>query len=271
MNGSPDPPCEGEPHSGERLQEQDRSLDATDVAVVDRRIWIGFSAMCLGMFMAILDIQVVVTSLPNIQAALGIAPDEMSWVQTAYLIAEVTAIPLTGLLTRIASMRVLFVAALSLFTIASLGCAASGTLAVLIFWRTVQGFAGGVLIPSVFTAVFRLFPFRNQGVATTIAGVLAVLAPTIGPLIGGWITATYSWHWLFLINVAPGIASVLVAAAYLPLEKADWGDIGRLDWLSLGLMALALAALEIALKEGPTRGWHSGLVLGLALIVVIGG
>jgi DHA2 family multidrug resistance protein len=271
MNGSPDPPCEGEPHSGERLQEQDRSLDATDVAVVDRRIWIGFSAMCLGMFMAILDIQVVVTSLPNIQAALGIAPDEMSWVQTAYLIAEVIAIPLTGLLTRIASMRVLFVAALSLFTIASLGCAASGTLAVLIFWRTVQGFAGGVLIPSVFTAVFRLFPFRNQSAATTIAGVLAVLAPTIGPLIGGWITATYSWHWLFLINVAPGIASVLVAAVYLPLEKADWSDIGRLDWLSLGLMALALAALEIALKEGPTRGWRSGLVLGLALIVVIGG
>ena len=118
--------------------------------------------MCLGMFMAILDIQVVVTSLPTIRAALGIAPDLMSWVQTAYLIAEVIAIPLTGVLSRVLTLRGLFAAALSVFTLASIACAASGSFEALIAWRVVQGFAGGVLIPLVFSAVFLLFPFALQ-------------------------------------------------------------------------------------------------------------
>jgi MFS transporter, DHA2 family, multidrug resistance protein len=256
--------------------ETERSPQLIDVAApneppISTRTWIGFCAMCFGMFMAILDIQVVVTSLPNIQSGLGIAPDEMSWVQTAYLIAEVIAIPLTGLFTRIAGMRVLFGVFLTIFTLASIGCAASNGFAILIFFRAVQGFAGGVLIPLVFTAVFRLFPSRNQDIATTIAGVLAVLAPTIGPLVGGWITATYSWHWLFLINVVPGIISVLAASIFLAKDKPDWGEVGNLDWLSLGLMALALAGLEIALKEAPKRGWQSFLVVSLSLIFGLAG
>src|SRR5664279_3571311 len=166
---------------------------------------IGFAMMCVGMFMAILDVQVVSTSLPTIQRALAIPPDQMSWIQTAYLVAEVIAIPLTGFLTRLLSMRWLFVVAISTFTVASLGCAASPSFDALIAWRVLQGFSGGTLIPAVFSAVFLLFPLRQQGVATTIAGVLAVLAPTVGPIVGGWITHTYSWHWLFLINVLPGI------------------------------------------------------------------
>lgn len=222
--------------------------------------------MALGMFMAILDIQVVVTSLPNIQEALGIPPEKMSWLQTAYLIAEVIAIPLTGLLTRVLTMRGLFVAAISLFSLASLGCAASGGFASLVAWRVVQGFAGGVLIPLVFTAVFLLFPVRQQTVATTLAGVLAVLAPTVGPLAGGWITETYSWHWLFLINIGPGIVAAAVAAWFLPVEKTDAAHARRIDIVALGLMALALASLEIALKEAPQYGWGSGLVLGLLVL-----
>ncbi len=222
--------------------------------------------MALGMFMAILDIQVVVTSLPNIQAALDIPPEKMSWLQTAYLIAEVIAIPLTGLLTRVLTMRGLFVAAISLFSLASLGCAASGGFASLVAWRVVQGFAGGVLIPLVFTAVFLLFPLRQQTVATTLAGVLAVLAPTVGPLAGGWITETYSWHWLFLINIGPGIVAAALAAWFLPIEKTDVAHAWRIDIVALGLMALALASLEIALKEAPHHGWGSGLVLGLLVL-----
>src|ERR1019366_978518 len=122
--------------------------------------WIGFATMCIGMFMAILDVQVVATSLPTIQSALAIPPDRMSWVQTAYLIAEVIAIPLTGLLTRTLSMRWLFVLAIAVFTLASSGCAASGSFNTLIFWRVLQGFSGGTLIPAVFSAVFLLFPFQ---------------------------------------------------------------------------------------------------------------
>ncbi len=227
------------------------------------RIWVGFGAMCLGMFMAILDIQVVATSLPDIRAALDVDVDKMSWIQTAYLIAEIIAIPLTGFLTRVLSMRGLFVVALSGFIVASIGCAVSGSLAMLIAWRVAQGFSGGVLIPSVFSAVFLLFPPHRQDVATTLAGGLAVLAPTVGPIVGGWITDTYSWHWLFLINVAPGILAALVAALLLPRDRAEFRFARSLDLVSLILMAIALAALEILLKEAPQRGWTSGLALGL--------
>ena len=130
----------------------------------------------------------------------------------------------------------------------------------------VQGFAGGVLIPSVFSAVFLLFPLRQQGVATTLAGVLAVLAPTVGPLAGGWITQTYSWHWLFLINVGPGIAVALLAACFVPAANPDYAHARHIDLVSLVLMALSLASLEIALKQAPQDGWTSGLVLGLLVL-----
>jgi DHA2 family multidrug resistance protein len=121
--------------------------------------WLGFMLMCLGMFMAILDIQVVATSLPAIQGALQISRDAMSWVQTAYLIAEVIAIPLTGWLTRALTLRRLFVSAIALFTLASAGCAFSTDFASLIVFRVVQGFAGGALIPALFSAVFCCFRF----------------------------------------------------------------------------------------------------------------
>jgi MFS transporter, DHA2 family, multidrug resistance protein len=225
--------------------------------------WIGFAAMCVGMFMAILDVQVVATSLPAIQGALGIPPDQMSWVQTAYLVAEVIAIPLTGVLTRTLSMRWLFVFAVGTFTVASFGCAMSTGFGMLVAWRVLQGFSGGPLIPAVFSAVFLLFPIERQGIATMLGGVLAVLAPTVGPIVGGWITDTYSWNWLFLINVTPGIVAALVVALTLPKTPMRPREFGTLDVPSLIMMAIALAALEIALKEAPERGWTSGLVLGL--------
>lgn len=220
-------------------------------------IWLGFILMCLGMFMAILDIQVVATSLPAIQHALSISPDAMSWIQTAYLIAEIIAIPLTGWLTRLLSLRWLFVSAITLFTLASIGCAFSPGFAALVGFRVVQGFAGGTLIPAVFSAVFLLFPLRLHPIATTMAGIMAVLAPTIGPVVGGWITDTFSWHWLFLLNVAPGIIAATATPFLLPREKLDLTELSRLDLNSLTLMAIALASLEIALKQAPQRGWLS--------------
>ncbi|MGI9421555.1 MAG: DHA2 family efflux MFS transporter permease subunit [Geminicoccaceae bacterium] len=227
--------------------------------------------MCLGMFMAILDIQVVVTSLPAIQAALGVEKNLISWVQTAYLIAEVIAIPLTGFLTRALSLRGLFLAALALFTLASAACAASTGFAALVSARVIQGFAGGMLIPLVFSAVFLLFPARQQAAATTIAGLLAVLAPTIGPVVGGWITETWSWPWLFLINIAPGLLALLVAARCLRSDRPDLSGLKALDVPGLLFLALGLAALEIGLKEAPARGWASGLVLGLFALAALSG
>lgn len=241
---------------------------------VDRvvpRTWAGFAAMALGMFAAILDVQIVATSLPDIQAALGVSPDQMSWVQTAYLIAEVVAIPLTGLLMRILTMRWLFVGAMVLFICASAGCAASGSFGVLIGWRVLQGASGGVLIPVVFSAVFLMFPVARQGLATTLAGVLAVLAPTVGPIVGGWITQTYSWHWLFLINVLPGLIAASVAAWVLPRAKAQFALLQSVDLVAIALLALGLATLEIALKQAPERGWASGLVVGLLVLSGLSG
>jgi MFS transporter, DHA2 family, multidrug resistance protein len=245
------------------------AFDAAPSRQMMVRTWVGFAMMCIGMFMAILDVQVVATSLPTIQNALGIAPDQMSWVQTSYLIAEVVAIALTGFLTRLLSMRWLFVLATTVFTLASLGCAASSSFGVLISWRVLQGFAGGTLIPAVFAAVFLLFPIRHQGIATTLAGIMAVLAPTVGPIVGGWITETYSWHWLFLINIVPGVISAMLASVLLPKTPMRLLEARTLDIKSLVLMATALAALEIALKEAPQHGWTSGLVLGLSVLCLV--
>ena len=232
--------------------------------------WAGFLLMCLGMFMAILDIQVVATSLPTIQSALGISPEAMSWIQTAYLIAEVIAIPLTGLFTRILTLRWLFATAISVFTLASIGCAFSGSFAVLLAFRVIQGFSGGVLIPSVFSAVFLLFPSRLHAVATTVAGVVAVLAPTIGPVVGGFITETWSWPWLFLINVIPGLVVAFATPHLLPRQQTDFAEIAKLDLRALALMAASLACLEIGLKQAPLHGWLSLSCAGLLSASVIG-
>ena len=232
------------------------------------RIWIAFSIMCAGMFMAILDIQIVSTALPTIRAALRIAPDQMVWIQTAYLTAEIVAIPLTGYLTRLIGMRWLFVTAVSIFTLASVACAASDGFAPLITARLVQGFAGGTLIPAVFSAVFLLFPARQQGLATTLAGVAAVLAPTLGPVVGGWITQTYSWHWLFLVNVVPGVIAAVAAAWLLRTAAAMERGQAAFDALALAALAAALTALELALKDAPGQGWNSARVLGELSVVV---
>ncbi|MBP1178139.1 DHA2 family efflux MFS transporter permease subunit [Methylobacterium sp. PvR107] len=219
------------------------------------RTWAGFAILCVGMFIAILDIQIVATSLPRIQAGLGIAPDRISWVQTAYLTAELLVIPLTGPLTRLASLRRLFVTSVTLFTLASCGCAASGGFASLIVWRALQGASGGALIPTVFSAVFLLFPPNRQGIATAVAGTLAVLAPTAGPVVGGWITETASWHWLFLINVLPGIVSAIGGYWLLSSRDRRRGRLSELDVPALVLLAVALGNLELGLKAAPESGW----------------
>jgi len=232
--------------------------------------WAGFLLMCLGMFMAILDIQVVATSLPTIQHAIAISPDAMSWIQTAYLIAEVIAIPLTGLFTRVLTLRWLFVAAVTVFTLASIGCAFSGSFAVLLAFRVVQGFSGGVLIPAVFSAVFLLFPARLHTIATTVGGVVAVMAPTIGPVVGGWITETWSWPWLFLINVVPGMIAAAVSPLLLPRQDTNFGELKKLDAPSLVLLAGSLACLEIGLKQAPRLGWLSPICIGLLSASAVG-
>ena len=142
---------------------------------------------------------------------------------------------------------------------------------MLVFFRVLQGFAGGALIPPVFAAVFILFAPRMQGIATTIAGIMAVLAPTVGPIVGGWTTQTYSWHWLFLINVVPGLIACIFTPFLLPRQQSHISDILKLDGFSLFLMATSLASLVIGLKQAPRDGWLSPLCVALLSLTILSG
>src|SRR5665213_788630 len=177
--------------------------------VVTPRLIAAFVALSVGMFMAILDIQIVASSLAEIQAGLSASASEIAWVQTSYLIAEIVMIPLTGFLGRALSTRYLFALASGGFTLMSVLCATSISLGEMIVWRAAQGFIGGAMIPVVFSAAFTVFPKRQQAIVASIVGLIATLAPTIGPTIGGVLTNAFSWHWLFLINVVPGLLVTL--------------------------------------------------------------
>ena len=235
------------------------------------RLWLGFLAMCLGLFMAVLDIQVVASALTTIGASLHIAPERLGWIQTGYLMAEVIAIPLTGLLTRALSLRGMFVAATFGFTLASLGCALATTFPLLVALRVVQGFCGGMLIPAVFTSIFVMMPKDREILATTLAGLFAVIAPTIGPFVGGYLTQHFSWHWIFLVNILPGLWVCIVVGLCVRVGEADWGVLKKLDYTTLILAAIFLASLELLLNEAPELHWRGGLVFSAAALCAIAG
>jgi MFS transporter, DHA2 family, multidrug resistance protein len=224
------------------------------------RLWLGFGAMCVGMFAAILDIQVVASSLTAIAAALDLSDSQLGWIQTSYLMAEVVAIPLSALLTRAWSLRWMFAGATFAFTLASIGCALSGSIGALVAFRVAQGFFGGMLIPSVFTAVFTMMPESQRLRATTIAGVFALLAPTLGPVIGGYLTQTHSWNWIFLINIVPGLAVTAVVALCVRSGVSDRSALRCLDLFGLASFAGALALLELLLNEAPRHHWQGSFV-----------
>ena len=161
---------------------------------IQPRRLIAFIIMVFGMFMAILDIQVVSASLSDIQAGLSASLTEVSWVQTAYLIAEVIAIPLSGFLSRALGTRLLFAISASGFTVSSLLCGFASSSEEMIVWRAIQGFLGAGMIPTVFASAYTVFPRSKFYVVGPIIGLVATLAPTVGPTIGGYITDVMSWH-----------------------------------------------------------------------------
>lgn len=227
----------------------------TDMPSVKQRI--GFIAAMVGMFMAILDIQIVASSLNEIQAGVSATPDEISWVQTAYLIAEVIMIPLSGMLTRWLSTRLTFVLSCSAFTIASIGCAMAQTIEQLIVLRAIQGFVGGAMIPIAYALGFRLFPPRMMGLIQAVIGMIATTAPSIGPTLGGFITQSTSWHWLFLMNVIPGIIASVVVWFNLHIDEPDFKLFKKIDFVGLLFLALFLGPLEFVLEEGPGEDWFN--------------
>jgi DHA2 family multidrug resistance protein len=222
--------------------------------LVPRRI-IAFLIMVFGMFMSILDIQIVSASLSEIQAGLSASSSEVSWVQTAYLIAEVIAIPLSGFMSRALGTRYLFAISAAGFTGASLMCGFTSSIEEMIIWRAIQGFLGAGMIPTVFASAYTVFPRNKMHIVAPIIGLVATLAPTVGPTVGGYLTDALSWHWLFFINVLPGIAITIGVLALVDFDKPNLELLDHLDWVGLASMAGFLGSLEYVLEEGPQYDW----------------
>jgi DHA2 family multidrug resistance protein len=227
----------------------------------------GYLIMVIGLFMAILDIQIVASSLGEIQASLSASLDEISWVQTAYLIAEVIMIPLTSWLVKVFSTRNVFSVTCALFTIASAACAFAWNLESMIVFRAIQGFFGGALIPTVFSSIFLIFPKSEQGKATILAGLVATMAPTLGPTLGGWITNHFSWQWLFLINIIPGVFVSLSVLRFVHIDRPQLDKLKNFDFIGFGLVSLGLGCLETILKNGSKKDWfESSFITSLSVI-----
>ena len=228
---------------------------------------IAFLAMCFGMFMAILDVQIVSSSLSDIQAGLSASADEIPWVQTSYLIAEVIAIPLSGFLSRALGTRILFSASAAGFTLASIMCGMTSSIDSMIMWRAVQGFIGGGMVPTVFASAYYIFQGPRQKFIAPVVGLIATLAPTIGPTIGGYLTDAYSWHWLFFINVVPGIVVTVATYLLVDFDEPDFSLLNNFDWWGLISMAGFLGALEYVLEEGPRYEWLDDDTIFMVAIV----
>jgi DHA2 family multidrug resistance protein len=220
-----------------------------------RRKFLVFALMAFGQFMALIDIQIVAASLSEVQAGLAAGPDEISWVQTAYLMAELVMIPFSAFLGQALSTRWLFAASAGLFTLASIACGLAWNIESMIAFRALQGFVGGAMIPTVFAVGFTLFQGKQRAMVPAILGMVSVLAPTLGPTVGGAITEIANWRWIFFINIAPGIAVTLLSMAFVKVDRADMKLLGRIDWVHLIAMAVSLAAFQYVLEEGPRKEW----------------
>jgi MFS transporter, DHA2 family, multidrug resistance protein len=235
-----------------------------------------FVVMCVGMFIALLDIQIVASSLQDIGGGLSAAQDEISWVQTAYLIAEIIMIPLSGWLTRVFSTRWLFTMSAAGFTASSMLCGLAWNIQSMIVFRGLQGMLGASMIPTVFTSSLHYFQGKRRVYSAAVVGTIASIAPILGPVIGGWITDTLNWHWLFYVNLLPGVAITILVAMLVRIDEPDLSLLKGADYLGIVLMALGLGNLEYVLEEGTRWNWFDDATIrigawiaGISLVLFV--
>lgn len=235
-----------------------------------RRDWLGFFAMVVGLFMAILDIQIVASSLGEIRAGLSATVEEIAWVQTSYLTAEVIVIPLTAWLARSLSTRTVFAISSGLFTLTSFACGFSWNLGNMIVFRSLQGLSGGTMIPLVFSAIYLIFPPDRRMGPMIMTGLVATIAPTIGPTLGGWVTQALSWQWLFFVNFVPGILVTMLVWSVVDIDRPNYALLKQIDIVGVALIALFLGPLVYVLEEGPREDWfNSSSITVFALISLV--
>jgi len=231
--------------------------------------WLIAPVVAMAAFMEVMDISIANVSLPHIAGALSSSQSESTWVLTSYLVTNAVVMPISGWLSSTFGRKRFFLACITAFTIASLLCGLAPNLASLVVLRAVQGAAGGGLQPTGQAILADSFPPEKRGMASAIYGIAAVIAPTVGPTLGGWITDSYDWRWIFFINVPVGVALVFLVTRLIhekptQREAPSWASV---DLMGFGFVALGLGCLQIVLDRGQEDDWFgSGFITALLLI-----
>jgi DHA2 family multidrug resistance protein len=251
--------------------------DASRSAAGDRSPWLIASIVSIATFMLVLDTSIANVALRQIAGSLAASAEESTWVITTYLVASAIIIPVSGWLSDVIGRKRYYMICVALFTIASLLCGIAPNLPVLIFFRIMQGLGGGGMAPSEQAIIADTFPPAKRAAAFALYGVAVIVAPTVGPTVGGWITDNYSWHWIFFINVPVGIVSLLLVQwlvtepPVLEKERAERLTGGlKVDWVGFILVALFLGCLEIVLDKGQEDDWfQSGFIVTFSAVSAV--
>ncbi|MEW6658665.1 MAG: DHA2 family efflux MFS transporter permease subunit [Thermodesulfobacteriota bacterium] len=233
--------------------------------------WLITMAVMAGTFMEIVDTTVVNVALPQMAGSLSAGVDEATWVLTSYLISNAIVLPITGWLSALFGRKRFLMICLALFTFSSMLCGSAPNLGSLIFFRIFQGVGGGALQPISQAILLETFPVRERGMAMAIWGLGVVIAPIIGPMMGGWITDNLSWRWAFYINLPIGLISLVMTALFIfDPEYVKKQRAGSIDYWGLGLLIVALGALQVVLDKGEREDWFSSaFIVRLAVISAV--
>jgi DHA2 family multidrug resistance protein len=247
-----------------------------DVAALEKppvNPWVIAGVVMLATFMEVLDTSVANVALPHIAGSLASTPDESTWVLTAYLVANAIVLPLSGWFSTLFGRKRFYMTCVLLFTVSSAMCGLAPSLGMLILFRVIQGLGGGALQPVSQAILRETFPREKQGMAMAVYGMGVVLAPVIGPTLGGWITDNYTWRWIFLINIPVGICSLLFTSLLIfdppYLVRKSIKDGLKIDYIGLGLLATGLGGLEITLDEGQRHDWFSSGGIVAATVIAV--
>jgi MFS transporter, DHA2 family, multidrug resistance protein len=238
--------------------------DLSRSAAGDRNPWLVAVVISIATFMQVLDTSIANVALRNIAGSLAAGVDESTWVVTSYLVASAVILPISGWLSGVIGRKRFYMLCVATFTVASVLCAFAPNLGVLIVFRVLQGLGGGGMAPSEQAMLADTFPARLRAQAFALYGIAVIVAPTVGPTIGGWLTDNYSWHWIFLINGPIGILSLVLVSwlvtepEILERERRERLAHGlRVDWIGFALVALWLGCLEVVLDKGEREDWFS--------------
>jgi len=235
--------------------------------------WVIALTVTLATFMEVLDTSIANVALPHIAGNLSAGQDESTWVLTSYLVSNAIVLPLSGWLSSLIGRKRFYMSCVALFTVSSFLCGLAPSLGVLVLFRILQGAGGGGLQPSEQAILNDTFPLEQRGMAFAVYGVAVVVAPTIGPWLGGWITDNFSWRWIFYINVPIGVLSVLLTSILVSdppyMKKARLQRGFRIDYIGIGLISLGLGSMQIILDKGQREDWLSSQFIQVFFVLML--